>query len=316
MSSTVFPSDNFQFIFNAALADYLDKTGVDITKDSSTEKLQNCQSADAIIELLQDRANQFKDYRNGNHKLIKSLKPVVQVLHTFSGVLGGVVGLVSASMLASDHSYMSPRPGAVSTNKCNIFWYRHSSQRMYHSYFLSTVSSPESCPPIQAAIAVGTSYDALVELFECVSNFLGRLRVYTEIPSTPTMSGILITIMVDVLSVLALATKQIKQGRFSKPLVYISPIADLGAEKFAKKLLGESEIEAVTQRLDRLTLDEARLTIAQTLQVVHGLVNNVRVVMDGMQVLSTRCQLLTRLARVDGEASTSGIRHALSMPSF
>ena len=179
--------------------------------------------------------------------------------------------------------------------------------------------SPESCPPIQAAIAVGTSYDALVELFECVSNFLGRLRVYTEIPSTPTMSGILITIMVEVLSVLSLATKQVKQGRFSKLFMgraYISPIADLGAEKFAKKLLGESEIEAVTQRLDRLTLDEARLTIAQTLQVVHGLVNNVRVVMDGMQVLSTRCQLLTRLARVDGEASTSGIRHAMSMPSF
>jgi hypothetical protein len=185
--------------------------------------------------------------------------------------------------------------------------------------FFSTVSSPESCPPIQAAVAVGTSYDALVELFECVSNFLGRLRVYTEIPSTPTMSGILVTIMVEVLSVLALATKQIKQGRFSKPLVayvHIFPIADLGAEKFAKKLLGESEIEAVTQRLDRLTLDEARLTIAQTLQVVHGLVNNVRVVMDGMQTLSALCQLLTRVARVDGEASTSGIRQALSMPSF
>lgn len=190
---------------------------------------------------------------------------------------------------------------------------------MYHPYFFSTVSSPESCPPIRAAVAVGTSYDALVELFECVSNFLGRLRVYTEIPSTPTMSGILVTIMVEVLSVLALATKQIKQGRFSKPLVayvHIFPIADLGAEKFAKKLLGESEIEAVTQRLDRLTLDEARLTIAQTLQVVHGLVNNVRVVMDGMQTLSALCQLLTRVARVDGEASTSGIRQALSMPSF
>jgi hypothetical protein len=139
--------------------------------------------------------------------------------------------------------------------------------------------------PIQAAIAVETGYDALIDLFECVSNFLSRLLIYTELPSTSTMSGILITIMAEVLSVLALATKQIKQGRFSRLSmghIHIPIIAKLGTEKFAKKLLGENEIEAVIQRLDRLTLDEARLTIAQTLQVVHGLVNNVKVVMDGM----------------------------------
>ena len=52
------------------------------------------------------------------------------------------------------------------------------------------------------------------------------------------------------------------------------------AGKFAKKLFGESEIEAALQRLDRLTLDEARMAGAQTLQVIHGLANNMRVVMD------------------------------------
>jgi hypothetical protein len=77
--------------------------------------------------------------------------------------------------------------------------------------------------------------------------------------------------------------------------IYSSLIAELGTEKFAKKLLGESEIEAVIQRLDRLTNDEARMTVAQTLQVVHGLVSNVKVVMDGMQVSIARCQSLTRL---------------------
>jgi Ni/Fe-hydrogenase subunit HybB-like protein len=54
-------------------------------------------------------------------------------------------------------------------------------------------------------------------------------------------------------------------------------------EKFARKLLGESEVEAVLQRLDRLTQDEARMTVAQTLGVVHGLMNNMKVVMDGQQ---------------------------------
>jgi hypothetical protein len=52
-------------------------------------------------------------------------------------------------------------------------------------------------------------------------------------------------------------------------------------EKFAKKLLGESEIEEVLQRLDRLTQDEARMTVAQTLGVVHGLVGSMKVVMEG-----------------------------------
>jgi len=47
--------------------------------------------------------------------------------------------------------------------------------------------------------------------------------------------------------------------------------------------LGESDIEDVLQRLDRLTLDEARMTGTETLQVVHSLISNVKLVMDGMQ---------------------------------
>ena len=38
------------------------------------------------------------------------------------------------------------------------------------------------------------------------------------------------------------------------------------------------------QRLDRLTLDEARITAAQTLEVVYGLIRNIKVVMDGEQI--------------------------------
>ena len=59
------------------------------------------------------------------------------------------------------------------------------------------------------------SYDALVDIFECIENFLRRLRIYTEIPLTLPMTEMVIKIMVELLSVLALATKQINQGRFS-----------------------------------------------------------------------------------------------------
>jgi len=55
-------------------------------------------------------------------------------------------------------------------------------------------------------------------------------------------------------------------------------------EKFVKNLLGEKDTGAVLQRLNRLTVDEAKLTAAQILEVVHGLVQNMRVVTDGKQV--------------------------------
>ena len=54
-----------------------------------------------------------------------------------------------------------------------------------------------------------------------------------------------------------------------------------GIAKFAKKLMGDSEIEAILRRLDRLTHEEARATVAHTLYVVHSLVNNLKVAMDG-----------------------------------
>jgi hypothetical protein len=47
------------------------------------------------------------------------------------------------------------------------------------------------------------------------------------------------------------------------------------------KLLGENEVEAALQRLDRLTHDEARATAAQTLEVVYHLVQNMGLVMNG-----------------------------------
>jgi hypothetical protein len=55
-----------------------------------------------------------------------------------------------------------------------------------------------------------------MDLFENLGNFLKRLEIYTAIPPTPMMTNIIVKIMVELLSVLALATKQIKQGRLSK----------------------------------------------------------------------------------------------------
>jgi hypothetical protein len=59
-------------------------------------------------------------------------------------------------------------------------------------------------------------------------------------------------------------------------------------EKLVRKLIGEKKMEAMVQRLDRLTQDEARQTVAQILKVVHGLVENTKVVMDSELIHQAR----------------------------
>lgn len=55
--------------------------------------------------------------------------------------------------------------------------------------------------------------------------------------------------------------------------------------KYAKRLLGEDDVGSVLQKLDRLTVEESRITVAQTMEVVHGLVSNMKEVMEGSQSL-------------------------------
>ena len=51
---------------------------------------------------------------------------------------------------------------------------------------------------------------------------------------------------------------------------------------------GGGDIEAVLQRLDRLTDDEARMTVTQALEIVYGLVRNVKIVMESTPSLLWR----------------------------
>jgi hypothetical protein len=59
---------------------------------------------------------------------------------------------------------------------------------------------------------VTNGYDALVDLLESIERFLCRLDIYTKIPPTDAMSEIIVKILVELLSTLALVTKQIQKG--------------------------------------------------------------------------------------------------------
>jgi hypothetical protein len=53
----------------------------------------------------------------------------------------------------------------------------------------------------------------------------------------------------------------------------------------------------VLHRMDRLTLDEARMTGTETLQVVHGLVSNMKLVMGGTQRIIYFLLIADRLSK-------------------
>jgi hypothetical protein len=67
----------------------------------------------------------------------------------------------------------------------------------------------------QAVKDVSASYDLLIDLFESIEHFLRRLEIYTNIPLTTAMTAIVVEKLAEVISLLALATKQVKHGRIS-----------------------------------------------------------------------------------------------------
>jgi hypothetical protein len=77
----------------------------------------------------------------------------------------------------------------------------------------------------QAAKGMNTSYDALVDLLESIEHFLMRLDIYTYIPHTLALDEMVVKIIVELLSTLALVTKELSQGQTSK--YTLAPIEEL-----------------------------------------------------------------------------------------
>jgi hypothetical protein len=64
----------------------------------------------------------------------------------------------------------------------------------------------------QAAKNASSSRDKLIDLFNRIEHFFGRLEIYTGITPTTAMRVIIIDIMVEVLTILGIVTKEVKSG--------------------------------------------------------------------------------------------------------
>jgi hypothetical protein len=100
------------------------------------------------------------------------------------------------------------------------------------------------------------------------------------------MKELVMQIMVQVLEVLAVATKWIKQ-RPASELVVINIIwwsTESQSEKFVKRLVGRTDIEDAMKKLDKLTQEEALMASAGSLELLRVVDNKMDTVIDGAKV--------------------------------
>jgi hypothetical protein len=97
---------------------------------------------------------------------------------------------------------------------------------------------------------------------------------------TVAMTKIVTEIMVEVLKIFGIATKEIRRGSASEfQTGCIQIFAELRrAEKFLRKLAGMVDLENALKKLDRLTQEEARLALAEVMRITHSIRDEVKVV--------------------------------------
>jgi fungal STAND N-terminal Goodbye domain len=125
-------AENVKLVIDA-LDDYAKETGKDLSSNPFADKFQQSNSPEDILQLLEEREKAFKEYREGNRRLINCLNPAVKVLYAFSGILGQAASLVSQPCrLVRLLMQLSSDP--LPTSKRLVCWDRYSSQRTSLEY--------------------------------------------------------------------------------------------------------------------------------------------------------------------------------------
>ncbi|KAH9012823.1 hypothetical protein EDB83DRAFT_2185507, partial [Lactarius deliciosus] len=130
---------------------------------------------------------------------------------------------------------------------------------------------------------VRTSQDALVDLFSRLEYFFKRLEQYIEVRPTAAMTDIIVKIMVEVLSILGIVTKEVGQGR---------------TKAYLKKLVGRKDVEDALRRLDALTQEEARMAAAEALMISRGIDDKVKGVDDKVKEVDEKVDAVDERVQV------------------
>jgi hypothetical protein len=103
----------------------------------------------------------------------------------------------------------------IFARECDFYWNRRSSFSVY-PFELSARGPVVTTNVSQAAKDVRSSQNIILDTFQRIEMFFGRLEVYIEVEPTPEMMDMMVQIAVEFLSILGIATEEIKQGRTSE----------------------------------------------------------------------------------------------------
>lgn len=124
----------------------------------------------------------------------------------------------------------------------------------------------------------------------------------------------MVKIMVEVVSILGIATKEIEQGRMSGYfLIDIPQLTEQYSEKYLSKLIGKTDMEDALKRLDRLTHEKARMAIAQSLKATHTVDDRVRLVVDRVTSVDARAASINDDVKVINDNVAVAINGAYSI---
>jgi hypothetical protein len=124
-------SSRFQTLFESALRDYENQTGIAIATHPLTEQLENCHSAESTITALQDLARTLGDFR-GSDGIMKSIESIVSRLCILSSpvVPGDATGLVRRKVWTEAFHFSDAYSTAILTYKRNKYWPCYPPRRM------------------------------------------------------------------------------------------------------------------------------------------------------------------------------------------
>ena len=107
--------------------------------------------------------------------------------------------------------------------------------------------------------------------------FFKRLEKYIDVRPSAAMTDIIVQIMVEVLSILGVVTKEIGRGNLSMSFYAdISANVDHHAERFFMKLVGMKDVEDALRRLDKLTREEVPMAAVEALKIMRSVDNTVQ----------------------------------------
>ena len=118
-----------------------------------------------------------------------------------------------------------------------------------------------------------------------------RLEKYIHFWPTAAMEDIIVKIMAEVISILGIVTKEIKQSRSSMTFpIDITRKVDLCAEKVLKKLAGREDVEDEFQWLDKFMPEEALMAAAETMTVTRDIDDTVKDVDQRLEGVGSNIQ--------------------------